>query len=504
MKKNIYFLFFYILIFFSQTYALFEYKEIFANSGGLCGAFSAEEENLSVIYYNPAGIFNIPKYSFYFSNTNLYNISQLANNTFCFSTQIKSLGNIGFMYNNFGFELYKENLIYFTYSNNVKEKFSFGINVKSLYVDIKNYGNKSFLSFDVGVLAKPHYKFLASFVVRNINSTNIAEDEVVPKELVVGSKIQFVKNVLSYVDVIKNPEDPVFFRIGEEIRYNLNDQFLSIFRAGLETATEYKPAKYSLGFGLSYKIKDYEINIDYSYLHHLVLSGQHLFSLGLNFAKPQKVYYEEEPQTKKTKKVTTQKEIQYRRQIKEKLPSKPINLNTATKEEIANLPGIGPSTAQKIVEYRQQIGRFTSLEQLLEVPRVGSLTLQRIKQYVVLEEKVSPIEKEESEKQVEQQKSQQVQEVVEEKKQKQQEDLKQQENKEQKVIKQEEVSYKKYNINTITEEELKTLGFSFSEAKNIIRYRTRFGKFSSVEELYKIPNINKKNIDRVKSLLYVE
>ncbi len=493
--KNIYFLFLYFLIFFSKTYALFEYKEIFANSAGLCGAFSAEEENLSVIYYNPAGIFNIPRYSFYFSNTNLYNISKLANNTFCFATEIRSLGNIGFIYNNFGFELYKENLIYFTYANNVKEKFSFGINFKLLSVDIKNYGSRSFSSFDIGVLARPHYKFLTSFVAKNIYSADISEDEVIQKELVVGSKIQFVKNFLSYIDVIKNPKDPLFFRIGEEIRYSLNDKFSSSIRLGIETAVEYKPARYSLGFSLSYKIKDYELNIDYSYLHHFVLSGQHLVSFGLNFAKRQNVYYEETVD-KKTKKIDVKRETQI---IKKDLPKKTINLNTATKEEIANLPGIGPYNAQKIIEYRQQIGKFTSLEQLLDIPRIGSLTLQRIKPYIVLEEDLP-------QKQLQEQSfGQQTQQDLTQPKINQPEEKAVEQQEKQEVVKQEkEVSKKKYNLNEITEEELKTLGFTSSEAKNIIRYRTRFGNFNSVEEIYKIPNINRKNIDKVKNLLYVE
>lgn len=184
-----------------------------------------------------------------------------------------------------------------------------------------------------------------------------------------------------------------------------------------------------------------------------------------------------------------EKEVGEKKVVKEKLPTKPININKATFEEIAVLPGIGPSTAQKIVEYREQIGGFTSLEQLLEVPRVGSLTLQRIKPYVILSD--------EEEKQK----------VITEP-QKGKEELKTEEVKKESTV---EVApskpiteEKKYNLNKITQDELKTLGFSSLEIKNILRYRERFGKFNSVEELYKIPNINKNTVDKVKNLLYVE
>ncbi|MBQ9860422.1 MAG: helix-hairpin-helix domain-containing protein [Clostridia bacterium] len=48
-----------------------------------------------------------------------------------------------------------------------------------------------------------------------------------------------------------------------------------------------------------------------------------------------------------------------------------IDLNTATVEELMRVPGIGQTFAERIVAYREEIGRFTSLEQLLEVEGIG-------------------------------------------------------------------------------------------------------------------------------------
>lgn len=56
-----------------------------------------------------------------------------------------------------------------------------------------------------------------------------------------------------------------------------------------------------------------------------------------------------------------------------------INLNTATLEELDSISGIGPVTAQKILDYRQRIGAFSSVEQLLDVSGIGTKTLEKIR-----------------------------------------------------------------------------------------------------------------------------
>lgn len=61
-----------------------------------------------------------------------------------------------------------------------------------------------------------------------------------------------------------------------------------------------------------------------------------------------------------------------------------ININTATADELATLPGIGPLTAQRIVEHRAQFGPFTTLEDLTQVFGVGPATLEQIEPLITL------------------------------------------------------------------------------------------------------------------------
>lgn len=54
----------------------------------------------------------------------------------------------------------------------------------------------------------------------------------------------------------------------------------------------------------------------------------------------------------------------------------PVNINTATAVELESLPGIGPVTAEKIVEYREANGSFSNVEEIQDVPGIGEKTFE--------------------------------------------------------------------------------------------------------------------------------
>jgi competence protein ComEA len=60
----------------------------------------------------------------------------------------------------------------------------------------------------------------------------------------------------------------------------------------------------------------------------------------------------------------------------------PVHLNTATLEQLDALPGVGPVTAQKIVDYRQKHGAFGSVDELDAVPGIGPARLDELRDLV--------------------------------------------------------------------------------------------------------------------------
>jgi competence protein ComEA len=69
---------------------------------------------------------------------------------------------------------------------------------------------------------------------------------------------------------------------------------------------------------------------------------------------------------------------------KKKPPSTPLDLNSATSEQLEQLPGIGPSAAQAIVNFRTKSGPFRRVEDLLAIHGISQRKLDQIRPYVMV------------------------------------------------------------------------------------------------------------------------
>ncbi|HEX5700749.1 MAG TPA: helix-hairpin-helix domain-containing protein [Rubrobacter sp.] len=105
----------------------------------------------------------------------------------------------------------------------------------------------------------------------------------------------------------------------------------------------------------------YRPQVIVSVLVMIVLAGGALYTARLSEGAPKVVY------------TASLQEIE-----DESQDSLTVDINTADIDELDELPEVGPSTAQSIVEYRQTNGQFSSVEELEEIPGIGPETLEKI------------------------------------------------------------------------------------------------------------------------------
>ena len=127
-----------------------------------------------------------------------------------------------------------------------------------------------------------------------------------------------------------------------------------------------------------------------------------------------------------------------------------VDLNTATAEDLMKIDGIGESYANRIIEYREEIGGYTFLEQLLDVAGIGEKKYQNLLKYVTISGPIVTTVPQST----------------------------------------------KVNLNTATKEQLMTIsGIGEKTAENIIAYRDRIGGFTSIDQLLEVSGIGEKKLE---------
>lgn len=65
-------------------------------------------------------------------------------------------------------------------------------------------------------------------------------------------------------------------------------------------------------------------------------------------------------------------------------PATPVNINTASAQQLDTLPGVGPKLAARIVEYRQKNGAFKKVEDLMNVQGIGEKNFLKLKPLITI------------------------------------------------------------------------------------------------------------------------
>jgi len=73
-----------------------------------------------------------------------------------------------------------------------------------------------------------------------------------------------------------------------------------------------------------------------------------------------------------------------------KPPTQPININTANSAQLQLVPGIGPSTAEKILQMRKSYGAFKSVNDLMAIRGIGPKRLEKMRKYLTVGKSSAP------------------------------------------------------------------------------------------------------------------
>lgn len=262
------------LLSFRTAYSQFELLDIGAKPIALGGAFTSLANNSNAVYYNPAGISQMPfrEVSIFYSPAP-FGLKELANGSVNYVEPTK-FGAFGLSAKTYGFELYKEVTATLTYANNYKRKIFYGANINLYNLKIQNYGSATTFGIDIGGLAYLTEFLRWGFSAYNLNRPSIGEQkDKLPQVYRTGLSVQLPQrnDVNFMLEVEKDTRYPASVKAGLEYTlYNMVD-----LRAGIGT----EPTKFSGGIGIFYSM----FEIDYGFYNHQDLGLTHQGTITINF-----------------------------------------------------------------------------------------------------------------------------------------------------------------------------------------------------------------------------
>jgi len=273
------FLFFFLFSTF-PGYGAFEEKGGGARPAGMAGAFTAVADDVNAIYFNPAGLKLIKAIEGMATTTRLYGLKDLAYYSLNGAIPTKKLGAYGFSYSQFGSSQYMESEIIFSSGQSIADGICFGLNFKIMNLKVKgastgsSYGKAQALGLDLGAIADVGRRFRLGVMTMNLNSPKVGNtSENLAQRIMIGTSFRLFPGYTVSFD-LHLPMSSM--AVEPEVKAGLEVALVGnvFLRAGIEN----EPARFCGGLSLLWNL----FSLDYAFLTHPFLSGQHLFSFSLH------------------------------------------------------------------------------------------------------------------------------------------------------------------------------------------------------------------------------
>ena len=236
------------------------------------------------VFTNPAGLSqkNLRELGIYYSPSP-FGINKLANGAAVYHEPTK-YGSFAVAYTNYGFELYKENNFFVSYSKKVMQKLFVGVTFSYHNLTIKNYGSSNSYTLLIGLLAHVTENFRIGFAIDNVTRSSIGqEDNQIPMIFNFGISYTLLSKLFFTTAIEKEIDKNASLRIG--IDYQI------IKYLNLRIGAMNEPSSFSAGIGINYSI----FEIDYGMFNHQDLGFTHQIGITLQFGNVAKTidYYKE-------------------------------------------------------------------------------------------------------------------------------------------------------------------------------------------------------------------
>ncbi len=238
-----------------------------AKPASLAGAFTAQKNEVLCMFYNPAGIKSSCYLQSAFSYSKPFGLQDLSRGFAAFALSTNSY-TIASALQNFGNNIYQENIFYLSLQRDMVKQVSFGVNIRYYHLKISKYGQDSSLLYDMGVLAHISPNLDLGFYIKNITYATLGKsDQNFPQILSTGLRYSLQPFFAFSVDCYKDIDFPLDVRFGTEFS-PINPL---CFNAGAAT----EPTRFAVGF--NFKIS--QLVLEYAYNYHLELNVTHLFTI---------------------------------------------------------------------------------------------------------------------------------------------------------------------------------------------------------------------------------
>lgn len=224
------------------------------------------------LFNNPAGLAqqNWREISIYYSPSP-FGIDKLANASAVYHEPTK-FGSFAIGFTNYGFELYKENNFFVSYSKMIFNDFFFGATIGYRNISIKNYGSDNTITLLIGGLTYLTNRLRIGFVIDNITRASFGnEDNQIPITFDFGISYNLISE-LSINAALQKEID-----MNSSIRIGIDYQIIKYLNIRIGAMNE--PSSFSAGVGINYSI----FEIDYALFNHQDLGFTHQIGVTLQF-----------------------------------------------------------------------------------------------------------------------------------------------------------------------------------------------------------------------------